>query len=92
MTVGVDSNESGEDDIDSRAGSRKGRTTVVVTTKETITIAVRETTLNSLITGVTFGESAIGLRGFSANYVSDAILNGWDSWQQHAHNLDICST
>ena len=74
MTVGVDSNESGEDDIDSRAGRRKGRTTVVVTTKETITIAVRETTLNSLITGVTYEKIVITWLGASMETLSLMVI------------------
>ena len=62
--------------VGNEVGRGKGQTTIVVATKETIAVAVGEATLNSLFTLVTFREivSAIGLRGFSANFVSDDNL------------------
>ena len=50
MTVGVDSKESRENDVGSRADERKRRTTVAVATKGAIAVAAEETILNSLIT------------------------------------------
>ena len=63
MTIGVDSNESREGDVNSRAVRGKGQITAVAI-KETITMAVGEATLNSLIIRVTFGE--IVLSGLGA--------------------------
>jgi len=62
--------------VDNEVGRGKGQTIIVVATKETIAVAAGEATLNSLFTLVTFREivSAIGLRGFSANFVSDDNL------------------
>ena len=52
----------------SRAGEGKGRTTIVAGTKGTIAMVAGRTTLNSIITGVTFGE--IVLTGLEASTLS----------------------
>jgi len=63
--------------IGSRVGEGKGRTIVAVATKRTIAVVAGETTLNSLITGVTFGEIVLSDLGASMESLSVmAILNG----------------
>ena len=61
ITIGVDSSESGEGGIDSKAEREreKERMTFAVAIKGIVAVAARETTLNSLITGVTFGKIAL---------------------------------
>ena len=56
MTVGVDSEGSGEGGVGSKAGEGKRWMTVAVAIKGIIAVAADEITLNSLITRVTFGE------------------------------------
>jgi len=75
--IGVDSKGGGEGGVDSRAGEGKGWTVVATATKGTIVMTAEKTTLNSLITGVTFGEIVLSGSGTSMETLSVmTILNG----------------
>jgi len=77
MTVGVDSKGSGEGGVGNRAGEGKWRTTFAVATKGIIAMAVRETTPDSLIIGVSFGKIVLPDLGVSMKTMSMmTILNG----------------
>ena len=74
-------------------GEEKGRTIVAVATKGTIAVAAGDTTLNFLITGVTFREIVLSGLGVSMEtLLMMAILMGLSSWQQHAYTFDSNNT
>ena len=82
MTVEVNSRESGECCVGSRARKEKGRIIVVVATKGTIVMEAGETTLNYFITGVAFGE--IVLSGLGASMKTLSIMGILDEVGQLA--------
>ena len=75
MIVGDHSKRS-RSSVNSRTGEGKGRTTVAIATKGAIAATAGEATLNSLITGVTFGKIMLSGLGSSMKTLSMmAILN-----------------